>query len=104
LSQYKRSAYIHAYTLTSINAHTLYPYENLWKTEPAGWILKLTKLSHAPRRWRGCRLPLNKYFAFMRHTDVKPRIWIMMDWGYNHPPNHSTSDWFSVHSNIVEEE
>jgi hypothetical protein len=40
------------------------------------------------RCWRERRLPLNKYSAFMKHTDVKPGVWTLMDWRYNHPPNH----------------
>jgi hypothetical protein len=71
------------------------PYEHLWKTDPADRVLKLMKSPQAPRYRRERRLSLKEYSAFMRHTHVKPGVWTLVGWGYNHPPNHPTSGWFS---------
>jgi hypothetical protein len=78
------------------HTRTPYPYEHLRKTEPTDRVLRLTKSPRAPRYRRECRLPLKEYSAFMRHTDVKPGVWTLVGWGYNHPPNHPTTGWFSV--------
>jgi hypothetical protein len=79
-----------------IHMHTL-PYQHLRKTEPVAWILKLMKSPQMPRCQRKRRLPLDEYFVFMRHTYVKLEVWTLVGWGYNHPPNHPNSDWFSIH-------
>jgi hypothetical protein len=77
------------------HTRTPYLYEHLRKTESADRVLRLTKSPRAPRYRREHRLPLKEYSAFMRHTDVKPGVWTLAGWGYNHPPNHPTSGWFS---------
>jgi hypothetical protein len=78
------------------HARTSFPYEHLRKTKLADRVLRLTKSPQVPRyRWV-CRLPLKGYSAFMRHTDVKPGVWTLVGWGYNHPPNRRTSGWFSI--------
>jgi hypothetical protein len=71
--------------------HTPYPYEHLRNTEPTDWILKLTKSPHAPRyRWER-RLPLNEYFIFIRHTNVKPEDKLWWTGGTTTLLNHPTS-------------
>jgi hypothetical protein len=39
--------------------------------------------------------PTERIFCFMRNTYVKLVVRTLMDWGYNHPPNHPSSDLFS---------
>jgi hypothetical protein len=72
-----------------------YPYEHLRKTELADRVLRLMKSPRSPRYRQEHRLPLKEYSTFMRHTNVKPEVWTLVGWGYNHPPNHPTSGWFS---------
>jgi hypothetical protein len=94
-------AHIHALH-SSIWTHTptLYPYEHLRKTELADWILKLIKSPQPFHCRREHYLPLNEYSSFMRHTYVKPRIWTLVSWGYNQPPSHPTSGWFSMYTHF----
>jgi hypothetical protein len=69
---------IHSPLLTHTRAP--YPYEHLRNTEPANWILKLTKSWQTPRyRWER-RLPRNEYSAFIRHTTFKLGIWTLVGW------------------------
>ena len=43
--------------------HTPYPYEHLRESEPADWVLRLTKSPRVPRCRRERRLPLKEYSA-----------------------------------------
>jgi hypothetical protein len=57
--QYKRRcSHTRAYTHPYERTH--YPYEHLRKTEPADWILKLTKSPQMSRYRRERRVPLNE--------------------------------------------
>jgi hypothetical protein len=88
--QTQAPTYTHIHSPLSTHTRTPYLYEHVRKTEPTDWILKLTKSPHASCCRREC--PLNDYSVFMRHTDIKPMVWTLVDWGYNHP----TSGWFST--------
>jgi hypothetical protein len=83
--------YTRIHSLLWTHTRTLYPYEHLRKTKPADRVLRLTKSPRASRYRRERRLPLKEYSAFMRHIDVKPEVWTLVGWGYNHPPNHRIS-------------
>jgi hypothetical protein len=70
-------AYTHPYERTHVYPTPMSTFGRLSRRIES-W--KLTKLPQTPR----CRWTQNKYFAFMRHTNIKLRIWTLMDWGRIH--------------------
>jgi hypothetical protein len=100
-TQYKRKrsytrAYTHLYERTHAHPIPMSTFERLSR-RIGSWDWR----SHHRRlAIDGNVASLKEYSAIIRHTHVKPGVWSLMGWGYNYPPNHSTSGWFSSKSSL----